>query len=120
MTGGRYARDLKRTALADPQTYQTVLYRPEMYRTVVVPLDESEQAQGVLPHVAEVIRGRGSRVYLLSVVPPLKGGAPAATDARPLTFIHVLSALAHPSELCVLGEKELRRWEFALPTSKNL
>ena len=82
MSGGRYARDPKRTALADPQRYRKTLYRPEMYRKVVVPLDESEQAQGVLPHVAEVIRGRESRVYLLSVVSSLKGAAPAGTDAH--------------------------------------
>jgi nucleotide-binding universal stress UspA family protein len=40
-----------------------------MYTKVVIPLDGSELAEGVLPHVAEVIRGRNSTVYLLTVVP---------------------------------------------------
>jgi nucleotide-binding universal stress UspA family protein len=53
-----------------------------MYRKVVVPLDGSELAQGVLPHVAEVIRDRGSAVYLLSVAPLMRGSAPTVVDAR--------------------------------------
>ena len=44
-----------------------------MYRQVVVLLDGSELAERVLPLVAAVIRGRGSRVYLLSVVPTARG-----------------------------------------------
>jgi nucleotide-binding universal stress UspA family protein len=38
-----------------------------MYSKVVVPLDGSELAEGVLPHVAEVIRDRGSQICLLTV-----------------------------------------------------
>jgi nucleotide-binding universal stress UspA family protein len=38
-----------------------------MYDKIVVPLDGSELAEGVLPHVAEIVRGRGGRVYLLTV-----------------------------------------------------
>jgi nucleotide-binding universal stress UspA family protein len=38
-----------------------------MYSKIVVPLDGSELAEGVLPHVAEVIRDRGSQVCLLTV-----------------------------------------------------
>lgn len=54
-----------------------------MYSKVVIPLDGSELAEGVLPHVAEVIRDRGSQVYLLSVAPLMKGMSPAAVDAPP-------------------------------------
>ena len=54
-----------------------------MYRKVVVPLDGSELAEGVLPHVAEMIRDRGSQVYLLAVAPVMKGIAPIAVDVRP-------------------------------------
>jgi len=43
-----------------------------MYDKVVIPLDGSELAEGVLPHVVEMVRGRASRVYLLSVAPPKK------------------------------------------------
>jgi nucleotide-binding universal stress UspA family protein len=38
-----------------------------MYSKIVVPLDGSELAEGVLPHVVEVIRDRGSHVCLLTV-----------------------------------------------------
>jgi nucleotide-binding universal stress UspA family protein len=44
-----------------------------MYRNVVVLLDGSELAEGVLPHVTEVIRDRGSCVHLLSVAPLSRG-----------------------------------------------
>ncbi len=49
-----------------------------MYHNVVVLLDGSELAEGVLPHVAEAIRDRGSQVHLLSVSPLARGVAPAA------------------------------------------
>jgi nucleotide-binding universal stress UspA family protein len=48
-----------------------------MYRNVVVLLDGSELAEGVLPHVAEVIRGRDSQVHLLSVSPLARSIVPA-------------------------------------------
>jgi nucleotide-binding universal stress UspA family protein len=51
-----------------------------MYGRVVVPLDGSELAEEVLPHVTEVVRGRDSRVYLLSVSPLLRGLAPIVVD----------------------------------------
>ncbi len=51
-----------------------------MYSKIVVPLDGSELAEGVLPHVAEVIRDRGSYVYLLTVASVARGAAPALTD----------------------------------------
>jgi nucleotide-binding universal stress UspA family protein len=51
-----------------------------MYSKIVVPLDGSELAEGVLPHVAEVIRDRGSHVYLLTVASVARGTAPALTD----------------------------------------
>jgi len=54
-----------------------------MYRKVVVPLDGSELAEGVLPHVAELIRGRGTQVCLLSVAPLMKGIASNAADTHP-------------------------------------
>lgn len=54
-----------------------------MYRKVVVPLDGSELAEDVLPHVAELIRGRDSRVYLLSVTPMMRGVTPPLVDLRP-------------------------------------
>jgi len=54
-----------------------------MYRKVVVLLDGSELAEGVLPHVAEVVRDRGGQIYLLSVTPLMRGIAPTVADVRP-------------------------------------
>lgn len=54
-----------------------------MYQTVVVPLDGSELAEEVLPHVVELIRGRDSRVYLLSVTPMMRRMARPVVDLHP-------------------------------------
>jgi len=53
-----------------------------MYHRVVVPLDGSELAESVLSHVAEMIRGRGSQVYLLSITPMMKAVTPPFLDLR--------------------------------------
>ncbi|MDY7076167.1 MAG: universal stress protein [Chloroflexota bacterium] len=53
-----------------------------MYHKVIVLLDGSALAEEVLPHVAEVVRDRGSHVYLLSVAPLPRGVAPTAVDVR--------------------------------------
>ncbi|HDD24566.1 MAG TPA: universal stress protein [Chloroflexi bacterium] len=54
----------------------------EMYHNVVVLLDGSELSEGVLPHVAEMVRGRGSRVYLLSVIPDNYGTTMSPAEDR--------------------------------------
>jgi nucleotide-binding universal stress UspA family protein len=54
-----------------------------MYSKIVVPLDGSELAEGILPHVTELIRGRDSQVYLLSVSPLFRGSLPAVVDVPP-------------------------------------
>ncbi|MDY6876821.1 MAG: universal stress protein [Chloroflexota bacterium] len=54
-----------------------------MYRQVVVPLDGSELAEEVLPHVAEMIRGQDSHVCLLSVTPTMRGVASSGVDLSP-------------------------------------
>jgi nucleotide-binding universal stress UspA family protein len=51
-----------------------------VYGKVVVPLDGSKLAEGVLSHVAEVIRGQRSKVYLLSVAPLMRGIAPVLVE----------------------------------------
>ncbi|OQY18923.1 MAG: hypothetical protein DRJ03_13975 [Chloroflexi bacterium] len=56
-----------------------------MFDKIVVPLDGSELAEGVLPHLAEVIRGRESRVYLLSISPLLRRTTPSAVDIQPVS-----------------------------------
>ncbi|MEA3341764.1 MAG: universal stress protein [Chloroflexota bacterium] len=54
-----------------------------MFKKIVVPLDGSELAEGVLPHLAEVIRNRESRVYLLSVSPLSRRTTPSAVGIQP-------------------------------------
>jgi nucleotide-binding universal stress UspA family protein len=51
-----------------------------MYQNVVVLLDGSELAEGVLPHVVGVIRDRESRVHLLSVAPSTRAATPVIID----------------------------------------
>jgi nucleotide-binding universal stress UspA family protein len=73
-------------AVGDAQTgswWFAMTGQPTMYHKVVVPLDGSELAEGVEPHVAAVIRDRGSQVYLLSVAPLTKGTAPGVVDLPP-------------------------------------
>jgi len=47
--------------------------KPKMYSKVLVPLDGSKLAEGVLPHVTTLIRDRDSQVHLLSVAPTTRG-----------------------------------------------
>lgn len=54
-----------------------------MYEKVVVLLDGSDLAEQVLPHVAEIIRGRESEVHLLSVAPVIVPPATMAVDVYP-------------------------------------
>jgi len=54
-----------------------------MFNKIVVPLDGSKLAEGVLPHVIEVIRGQESQVYLLSASPLTKKPAPGAVSTQP-------------------------------------
>ena len=55
-----------------------------MYNRVVVLLDGSELAEQVLPHVAEIIQGRDSEVYLLSVAPTIVPTVATAVDIYPI------------------------------------
>jgi nucleotide-binding universal stress UspA family protein len=55
-----------------------------MYDRVVVLLDGSELAEQVLPHVAEIIQGRDSEVYLLSVAPTIVPTVATAVDIYPI------------------------------------
>lgn len=52
-----------------------------MYKKILVPLDGSALAECVLPHVKEIVAGRGeAKVILLRVVEPLPAGTPPAVD----------------------------------------
>lgn len=52
-----------------------------MYTKILVPLDGSELAECVLPHVKAIAAGRSTaQVVLLRVVEPLPAGTPPAVD----------------------------------------
>lgn len=51
-----------------------------MYSKIVVPLDGSELAEGVIPHVAELVREKGSEVCLLAVAPLGRRAPPVLAD----------------------------------------
>jgi nucleotide-binding universal stress UspA family protein len=52
-----------------------------MYEKVLVPLDGSELAECVLPHVEAIVSRTGTaRVILLRIVEPLPAGTPPAVD----------------------------------------
>jgi nucleotide-binding universal stress UspA family protein len=52
-----------------------------MYKKILVPLDGSELAEVVLPHVKEIAAGYGEgKVMLLRIVEPLPAGTPPAVD----------------------------------------
>jgi nucleotide-binding universal stress UspA family protein len=52
-----------------------------MYKKILVPLDGSELAEVVLPHVKEMVAGHGeANVVLLRIVEPLPAGTPPAVD----------------------------------------
>lgn len=55
-----------------------------MYRKIVVLLDGSELAEQVLPHVAEIVRGRDSEVHLLSVSPVVVPAVSTVVDVYPV------------------------------------
>lgn len=52
-----------------------------MFSKIVVPLDGSELAERVIPHVAGVARGRASQVHLLAVAPLMRSAAVSRYEA---------------------------------------
>ncbi len=54
-----------------------------MYQKMLIPLDGSELAECVLPHVKAIAAGNGTRkVVLLRIVEPLPVGTPPAVDCE--------------------------------------
>jgi nucleotide-binding universal stress UspA family protein len=70
-----------------------------MYGRIVVPLDGSELAEGVIPHVAELVRDRQSQVCLLAVAQTGRRAPPVLAD--------LLSATAGSQEERQRVEQEL-------------
>jgi nucleotide-binding universal stress UspA family protein len=57
-----------------------------MYEKVVVLLDGSDLAEQVLPHVTEIVAGRGGEIHLLSVTPVIAPVLAAGVEVQPLTL----------------------------------
>lgn len=55
-----------------------------MYKRILVPLDGSELAERILPHVEAIAKGTGAEILLLRTTDPRHGAlaAEAATEAR--------------------------------------
>ncbi|MFQ5883185.1 MAG: universal stress protein [Candidatus Methylomirabilales bacterium] len=55
-----------------------------MYKRILVPLDGSELAERILPHVEAIAKATGAEVFLLQTTDPRHGeiAAEAATEAR--------------------------------------
>jgi nucleotide-binding universal stress UspA family protein len=59
-----------------------------MYETILVPLDGSNRAEAILPHVEDLAHGHGSRVVLLQVVEhvPMMTTSPSSTQTVEMTL----------------------------------
>jgi nucleotide-binding universal stress UspA family protein len=64
-----------------------------MYRKILVPLDGSELAEKVLPHVTALAQGGGTEVTLATVVQLTMGGAGAKIEAMPEAVVERRAAL---------------------------
>lgn len=64
-----------------------------MHEKILVPLDGSELAECVLPHVKAIAAGNGTRkVVLLRIVEPLPAGTPPAVDFEVVQKVGVKAA----------------------------
>jgi nucleotide-binding universal stress UspA family protein len=63
-----------------------------MYKTILVPLDGSERAEAILPHVEELARRFEAKVVLLQVIEPV-------------------AALVSPYDMVLDIEPDLERWQ---------
>jgi len=87
-----------------------------MYEKVVVLLDGSGLAEQVLPHVVEIVRGRDSQVYLLSVAPVMVPTMAAGVGPHPMymTADFLVAETAQQERI----EQELR--EYLEKTAERL
>jgi nucleotide-binding universal stress UspA family protein len=87
-----------------------------MYRKILVPLDGSELAECVLPHVIDIAKGSGGNVILFRVCEPPVVLADYPTDLRPGWEDHVKQETDHTRQQCrlYLGDIEKRLKESGL------
>ena len=96
-----------------------------MYRKILVPLDGSELAECVLPHVIDVAKGsEGSKVILFRVCETPAILADYPSDLRPGWEEHVKEETAHDRQQCKLylddTEKRLSQAGLNVTTESGL
>jgi nucleotide-binding universal stress UspA family protein len=96
-----------------------------MYRKILVPLDGSELAECVLPHVIDIAKGPGgSEVVLFRVCDPAVVLADYPTDLNPGWEEHVEQETSHTQQQCRLYlddiEKKLKEAGLNVTTDSGL
>jgi nucleotide-binding universal stress UspA family protein len=96
-----------------------------MYRKILVPLDGSELAECVLPHVIDIAKGSGEgEVILFRVCEPPVILADYPPDLRPEWEDHVRQETAHSQQQCRLylddAEKKLEEAGLKVRTESGL
>jgi nucleotide-binding universal stress UspA family protein len=76
-----------------------------MYKTILVPLDGSERAEAILPHVQDLARDYGAKVILLHVIECIHPGAGAEQASIDLWEESEWRAKHAASYLAVLQDK---------------
>lgn len=67
-----------------------------MYRTILVPLDQSKRAEAIIPHVENIAKHCGAKVIFLVVVEPLRS---VAASGGQYTSIHNEGMAAQEKEI---------------------
>ena len=90
-----------------------------MYRKILVPLDGSEMAECVLPHVEEIAKRCQAEVVLFQVCQPAVILADYPADLREGWEDHVKRETTHLQQICAtyLGEAEKKFREAGLNTT---
>jgi nucleotide-binding universal stress UspA family protein len=80
-----------------------------MFRKVLVPLDSTELAEGILPYVSQIAKGMGARLILLSVIDPDALELPESMAARPAAFHATYVTTGTPGGVAAVTSDEPRR-----------
>jgi len=68
-----------------------------MYKTILVPLDGSERAEGILAHVTELAKCTGASLVLLRIVEPIPA-AVASYEAWPTVYLEQIQSMMKDAE----------------------
>ncbi len=79
-----------------------------MYRTILIPLDGSERAEKILPHVESLVACTGARIALLRVIEPVSAVVPTHAS-WPAVYIDQLDSMVKEAETYLAGVMERLR-----------